>query len=120
MHLLTREAYGIYRRHLKPDGIIIVNISNRYLNLEPIVAQSAAEIGWSGVTIRDDGDTEAYYVPSTWVILSPQPGFFRHREFSRSIRLTGPGRSPDSAPGRTTTVTLFRSSAVFLHGCIGF
>jgi hypothetical protein len=97
LHLLTREAYGIYRRHLKPDGIIIVNISNRYLNLEPIVAQSAAEIGWSGVTIRDDGDTEAFYVPSTWVILSPQPGFFRHVNFrdpSVSPAQVGPGFRP--------------------------
>ena len=50
MHLLTREAYQIYLRHLKPDGIIIVHISNRYLDLEPIVAQAAA----GNRLVRDD------------------------------------------------------------------
>jgi spermidine synthase len=81
VHLLTREAYEIYRRHLKPDGIIIVNISNRYLNLEPIVAQSAKEIGWSGVKVTDDGEAETFYVASTWVVLSPQASFFKHPFF---------------------------------------
>ncbi len=81
VHLLTREAFRVYLRHLKPDGIIIVHISSRYLNMEPIVALAASEIGWSGVTVRDDGDAEAYYVASTWVVLSPHPGFFRHPNF---------------------------------------
>jgi hypothetical protein len=81
VHLLTREAFRVYLRHLKPDGIIIVHISSRYLNMEPIVALAASEMGWSGVTVRDDGDSETFYVASTWVVLSPQPGFFRHPNF---------------------------------------
>ena len=39
IHLLTREAYQIYLRHLKPDGILIFHISNRYLDLEPVVTE---------------------------------------------------------------------------------
>jgi hypothetical protein len=97
VHLLTREAYGIYRRHLKPDGIIIVNITNRYLDLEPNVAQAAAEIGWSEVTITDDGTAEPFYVPSVWAILSPQPGFFKHASFGTPS--VSPGRlSPGGRP----------------------
>jgi hypothetical protein len=38
VHLLTREAYQIYLRHLKPDGVLIFNITNRYLGLEPVVS----------------------------------------------------------------------------------
>src|SRR3546814_3391764 len=35
MHLLTREAFGVYARALRPRGILLVHISNRYLDLEP-------------------------------------------------------------------------------------
>ena len=92
MHLLTREAYQIYLRHLKPDGILIFHISSRYLNLEPVVATGAREVGFSGVTVADDGDTENYYVASTWMVLSRDPGFFGLRNFQdASVR-------PMSAP----------------------
>ncbi|HEY4361617.1 MAG TPA: fused MFS/spermidine synthase [Bryobacteraceae bacterium] len=81
IHLLTREAYQIYLRHLKPDGVLAVNISNRYLDLEPVVSQAAKEIGWTGVTVTDDGTLETYYTASTWMILSPKPEFFMHQNF---------------------------------------
>jgi hypothetical protein len=81
LHLLTREAYQIYLRHLKPDGVLAVNISNRYLDLEPVVTQAAKEIGWTGVTVTDDGSLETYYTSSTWMILSPKPEFFKHQNF---------------------------------------
>ena len=42
MHLLTREAFQMYLRHLKPDGVLAVHISNRYLDLKPVVAQGMA------------------------------------------------------------------------------
>jgi spermidine synthase len=45
VHLLTREAFAAYFRQLKPDGILVVNITNRYLNLAPVVAGSAAALG---------------------------------------------------------------------------
>ena len=55
MHLLTREAFQVYLKHLKPDGVLAVHISNRYLDLKPVVAQGMAEIGWHGRVIEDDG-----------------------------------------------------------------
>jgi spermidine synthase len=81
MHLLTREAYQIYLRHLKPDGVLVFNISNRYLNLEPVVSTAAKEVGFEGVTIVDEGDTQPYYVGSTWMILSRDKSFFNHPNF---------------------------------------
>jgi hypothetical protein len=81
MHLLTREAYVTYARHMKPDGILAVNISNRYLDLEPIIAQAAQEMGWTGVMVYDQGDSEAYYVSNTWVLLSKSPAVFAHPNF---------------------------------------
>ncbi|MCO4087949.1 MAG: fused MFS/spermidine synthase [Limnohabitans sp.] len=45
IHLLTREAFQIYRTHLKPDGHIAINITNAYLNLYPIVKAQAEVLG---------------------------------------------------------------------------
>ncbi len=39
VHLLTREAMELYLRHLKPDGMIAVHVSNRYIDLLPVVSQ---------------------------------------------------------------------------------
>jgi len=46
MHLLTREAFATYRKHLAPAGLLLVHISNRYLDIEPVIA-AAARDGWS-------------------------------------------------------------------------
>jgi hypothetical protein len=81
MHLLTREAYQIYLRHLKPDGILIFHISSRYLNLEPVVASGAKEVGFSGIVVADDDPTETSYVSSTWMVLSRDQRFFDNRAF---------------------------------------
>lgn len=45
IHLLTREAFQIYRHHLKQDGFIVVNITNGYLNLYPVVRRQAEALG---------------------------------------------------------------------------
>jgi SAM-dependent methyltransferase len=82
MHLLTREAYQIYARHLKPDGVLAINISNRYLDLEPVVAQAAHDAGFSGIMIYDEGTSEPFYVANTWVLLNRDASFFNHANFS--------------------------------------
>jgi hypothetical protein len=46
MHLMTREAMQLYQRKLAPDGILAINISNRYLDLEPVIAKLAKEVHW--------------------------------------------------------------------------
>jgi SAM-dependent methyltransferase len=43
IHLLTREAFAVYGRYLKPDGLLLMHISNRHLDLEGVVA---AAPGW--------------------------------------------------------------------------
>jgi SAM-dependent methyltransferase/lipoprotein signal peptidase len=46
IHLLTREALQVYRRALKPEGLLLIHISNRYLDLEPVLAAAAKRDGW--------------------------------------------------------------------------
>jgi spermidine synthase len=45
VHLITREAFQTYFRHLKPGGMLAVNISNRYLDWEPVMERVAAAFG---------------------------------------------------------------------------
>ncbi len=68
VHLLTREAFAIYRRHLKEDGILVAHITNSYLALAPVVEGLARDMAW-GVTRtltdeQDDHDTTDYMMLS--------------------------------------------------------
>lgn len=90
VHLLTREAYKTYLRHLKPDGVMAVNITNRYLDLEPVVAQAMTEIGWSGVKVDDSGNRRPFYFATSWVILARSPQFFESPNFKGSSRILTP------------------------------
>lgn len=54
VHLMTREALGIYRRHLRPDGIIAFHVSNRYLDLAPVVKRLADDAGMQARLISFD------------------------------------------------------------------
>lgn len=73
MHLLTEQAFATYRRHIAPNGLLMVHISNRFLDLEPVLA-AMAEQGWASAA-RDYDVTEAErklnYSHSLWIAFSP-------------------------------------------------
>ncbi|MBT3879201.1 MAG: fused MFS/spermidine synthase [Candidatus Scalindua sp.] len=56
IHLLTREAFDLYWKHLKSDGILAIHISNAYLDLKPVVNALARESGMRTILIEDDGN----------------------------------------------------------------
>lgn len=58
IHLLTREAFRIYRRHLEPDGFIVVHITNGYLNLYPVVRKQAEALGMGFRNKYQDSDLD--------------------------------------------------------------
>jgi spermidine synthase len=76
LHLMTLEALGIYGRALAPDGLLLIHISNRFLDLEPVLARMAQAGGWQSARLT--------YVPtgpvagtlqarSIWIALSRRP-----------------------------------------------
>ncbi len=70
VHLLTAEAFALYFRHLKPDGLLAIHISNKYLNLEPVVATNAERMGVAALTFDDNRpDADETCFGSTWVVL---------------------------------------------------
>ncbi len=74
VHLLTREALRLYLDVLAPGGLLVFHISNRYLDLEPVVANLAEDAGLGGRLIGDD-DSDAIEgsARSTWVALARTP-----------------------------------------------
>ncbi len=76
LHLLTKEAFATYRKSLKPDGLLLVHISNRYIDLNPVVAAEAKANGWSAA-LRHDSPTEQLINrgnrASQWIALSRDP-----------------------------------------------
>ncbi len=76
LHLLTREALAIYLKHLKPDGIVAINISNRYFNLDWEIYRLADEFNLSATLIEDTGDGVQSY-DSVWMLLAREGGFLK-------------------------------------------
>ena len=70
-HLLTSEAFALYLRHLAPDGMIAVHISNQYIDFKPLMRAVKNEFGLSGVFICDDADYNELAYTSDWVVFSP-------------------------------------------------
>ncbi|HEY1289650.1 MAG TPA: fused MFS/spermidine synthase [Burkholderiales bacterium] len=75
VHLITREALGIYLKHMKSDGIVAFHVSNRFLDLIPVVARIAKEQGAHAVLVNDDPDDEdeSLRSRSDWVLVSRDP-----------------------------------------------
>ncbi len=81
VHLLTREAFELYFRHLKPDGVLVLHISNRYLNMQPVAARAAEALGKQALLVEDFGDEEAGYFGTDMVLMTANPGFFDRQLF---------------------------------------
>ncbi len=80
VHLLTREAFALYFRQLKADGVLALHISNQYLNLQPVVEAAAADAGKEAILINnDDNQREGIYAAS-WILLGSPAGFFGQQE----------------------------------------
>jgi hypothetical protein len=68
MHLVTREAMALYVKHIKPDGVIVFQATNRYIDLLPVVQRLASEFGFEAVNVSDSPDADdgpEYWYSST-------------------------------------------------------
>ncbi len=85
VHLLTREAMELYLRHLKPDGIIAVHVSNRYVDLLPVVSQlgNAFQLHQANVTQNEFLNLEISV--SDWMLLAPNAATLRHPELNQYV-----------------------------------
>jgi hypothetical protein len=68
MHLITREAMAAYVRHLKPDGVIVFQATNRFVDIAPVVERLAAEFGMAAVLVSDAAESDEgadYWISGT-------------------------------------------------------
>jgi hypothetical protein len=79
VHLLTDEAFGIYLKHLKPDGVIVVNVTNHYINLVPVVTAAAKKYGLGITRVMTPYDDTKLYNRTDFMMLS------RNQEFLAAI-----------------------------------
>ncbi|MGB9458008.1 MAG: fused MFS/spermidine synthase [Bryobacteraceae bacterium] len=76
VHLLTRQAMDLYFRHLRADGILAVHISNRHLDLEPVLAAEARSSGRRARRVATEDDDDEGVFAATWVLIIEPPGDF--------------------------------------------
>jgi hypothetical protein len=78
-HLLTNEAFELYFKHLKPDGVLAVHISNRYIDLVPVCARAAEHVNRSARVVRSISD--GTYDTSIWVLVTSNEPLMARQEF---------------------------------------
>jgi hypothetical protein len=77
VHLLTKEAFGVYLEHLAPDGIIAAHITNLHLDLQPVFWRLAQYYGLHIARIDSRGDSQGGY-ESQWILLARDPAFLEN------------------------------------------
>jgi hypothetical protein len=74
-HLLTREAFELYQQHLASGGVIAAHISNKHLDLGPVLIEVAKEFGWQAIDIDTDDEGKNGSAGSQWILLTANEGF---------------------------------------------
>jgi hypothetical protein len=80
VHLLTREALALYRRHLQPDGIIAFHVSNQYVDLEPVVAAIAGNAGLRATAVHSHADEQMGLYYADWILVTANQTFLAQPE----------------------------------------
>jgi hypothetical protein len=80
VHLLTREALALYRRHMQPDGVIAFHVSNQYIDLEPVVAAIATDAGLSARSIHTHADEQNGFYYADWILVTANQNLLRQPE----------------------------------------
>ncbi len=73
VHLITRQALELYFRHLKPDGILALHVTNTHLDLPPVVETLRRALGKHAVMVTNDRDRDREVYAATWALVSSLP-----------------------------------------------
>lgn len=96
LHLLTREALAVYLEHLEPNGLVAFHISNRYVDLEPVLANLAVDASCVAAMRRHgalaDEERDRGIMPSDWLVLA------RHAKDVEPLLGSGGWRKANARP----------------------
>lgn len=93
VHLITREAFRTYFRHLKPDGILAVNITNAFLNLEPVIERAATDFGKVSFAYHYDPSSteeEGLCFSCSWALIMTPATAGLHPELAQHTKRLAP------------------------------
>ena len=86
VHMLTEEAFDLYAKHLRDDGILAVHITNDYIDLSPIVRVASRRLGKDAIWV--EGVAKRWYEDSNdWVLVSSNRAFMASQTL-RSMQTT--------------------------------
>ena len=93
VHLITREAFGTYFRHLKPDGILAINISNTYLDLEPVMERAANAFGKVGLVYHfTAAEDDTFCYSCSWALMMDRATADAHPRLLTNAKTLRPER----------------------------
>jgi hypothetical protein len=93
VHLISREAFATYFRHLKPTGILAVNISNTYLNLQPVMERAASTFGKAALVYEfHPSDDDQYCFSCSWALMMDQSTADAHPSLKVNVKVLKPER----------------------------
>jgi SAM-dependent methyltransferase len=84
MHLITREALQQYMRHVRPGGVVVFNVTNRYLDLAPVVRRLAESLGLHARLVSHQPTDEEYniYSSTDYVLVTADPKLFERPQLA--------------------------------------
>ena len=88
VHLITYEAFTEYLRHLKPEGVIAFHVSNRFLDLKPVLLQIAEKHGLEYAYLHETGDEGG--TTSDWVLVTRHKPFILRKEIVEATEPVAP------------------------------
>ncbi len=86
LHLMTKEAFAAYGSTLAQDGLLLVHISNRFIDLAPMVSALAKADGWHARLRQDEDDLAEGLTPSVWIALAREEDRLFQLERSSALR----------------------------------
>jgi len=89
VHLLTRESFEVYRSALREDGVLAVHVTNRFLDLRPIVRAAADALGWTALEIEVWSEARHHQLGNNWMLVTPNENF---------IAVARPAAVPEEEP----------------------
>jgi len=89
VHLLTLEAFQIYFKHLKPDGVLAMNVTNAFLDLVPVLKSAADHYGKNIRLLEHPGDQDLAFA-SRWIVITDSKDFFDHTSLQSMREVEAP------------------------------
>ncbi len=103
VHLLTREAFELYLAHLADDGLLVFNVTNRHIDMTPVIWGLAAEFEMEAVLIEDEDDDPAGIFASAWMIVTKNDDWLSHPDVAQAVAQVDANADPAFAHIRLWT-----------------